>query len=375
MDESSAETMPTAYLFLEDGDRIYRVHLEGPKLRLGRSEKNDVVVKSEQVEAEHAEIAFHAPHFVLSSSASLPPSVNGKILEGPRRLYNGDVLNMAGHMMTFVKRPVVSDTVVQLAIWGAGDEPYFLLLNRPEFTLGHGESDIRIADEFLGSPHCAIENFCAGVQYVVPIDEERGVLIGGRKIQRRTLLADGDVLTLGSTEVAVRLHPRCSLPSPADPIPLDGVARARIADELRGEGEPAPDQEPLAKRRRMRDILRDADAEEGAMVGLVDDFEDDEDDDHLYYLPDATGKRRPVPVDARMEEEAGDGRTMVLSVDGKGKPKRERYYLPDGDEANLVRERGAEMEREVARQTRWDVPAVEGAEDDGEGEPEGDDAA
>jgi len=360
MAESETDLMPNACLFLEDSERIYRVHMNAARLTIGRSEKNDIVVKSEEMEAEHAEISFLAPHFVLSTSASIPPSVNGKILEGPRRLYNGDVLNIAGNIMTFVKVPATSDTVVQLALWGAGEEPYFLLLSRPEFTLGHENSDIRISDEFLGSPHCTIENFCAGVQFIVPIDEERGVLIDGGRIQRRTRLQDGDVLTLGSTEVAVRLHPRRSLPSPTESLPLDGVRRARVAEDLQ-------DEEQLAKRsgsseraqkRRMREILQEASRDGQGLVELASGF-DEEDNDGHYYLPDDSGRRRPVRVDARMEEEAGDGHTMVLQVDEQGKAKKERYYMPDKEESSRVRERDAQMEREGSRQTRMDIPQAD----------------
>jgi len=368
MAEPDSESLPPAYLFLEDGDRIFRVHLDGPKLRLGSSEKSDVVIKSAEVEIEHAQIAFHAPHFVLSSSSQAPPSVNGKPLEGPRRLYNGDVVNLAGHIMTFVKRPAVSDTVIQLALWGAGEEPYFLLLNRPEFSLGYSDSDLRIADEFLGSPHCAIENFCAGVQFVVPIDEDRGVFIDGKRIRRRTRLQDGDVLTMGSTEVAVRLHPRRSLPSPTEAIPFDDVSRARLAaDYQEGDGElSGADRGPSEARRSVREILRDADASSGRQVAMTDGFEDEE--DSLYYLPEGADGSRMVPVDGRIDEEAGDGHTMVLQVDGKGKAKRERYYLPDGEEADVVRERAVQMEREGSRQTRYDLEVASGGDDD-----EGDD--
>ncbi|MBD89305.1 MAG: hypothetical protein CL940_03110 [Deltaproteobacteria bacterium] len=365
MSDSETDLMPNACLFLEDGERIFRVHMSEPRLTIGRSEKNDIVIKSDEIEAEHADISFLSPHFVLSAHASIPPSVNGKLLEGPRRLYNGDVINIAGHTMTFVKVPATSDTVVQLAIWGAGEEPYFLLLSRPEFTLGHGHSHIRIADEFLGSPHCSIENFCAGVQFIVPIDEERGVMVAGSRIQRRTRLHDGDVLTLGSTEVAVRLHPRRSLPSPTESLPLDGVRRARVADDLPREAEPSQSTGSAERvhRRRMREIIQEADRDGERMVEMVGGFEE-EDSDARYYLPDDSGRRRPVPVDARMEEEPGDGHTMVLQVDERGRAKRERYYMPDGDEASRVRERDAQMEREGSRQTRMDIPEVD------EGDPE-----
>lgn len=367
MADPETEPMPNACLFLEDGERIFRVHMSAPRLTVGRSEKNDIVIKSHEVEAEHAEIAYLAPHFVLSTSASIPPSVNGKLLEGPRRLYNGDVVNIAGHTMTFVKIPATSDTVIQLALWGAGEEPYFLLLSRPEFTLGYGKADIRIADEFLGSPHCIIENFCAGVQFIVPIDKERGVMIAGSRIQRRTRLHDGDVITLGSTEMAVRLHPRRSLPSPTESLPLDGVRRARIAEDLQEEAHRAQIEKSSERvhRRRMREIIQEADRDGQRMVELVDGF-DEEEGEGRYYLPDEHGRRRPVPVDARMEEEPGDGHTMVLQVDGQGRAKKERYYMPDSDEASRVRERDAQMEREGSRQTRMDIPQAQ--EDDPEDE-------
>tara|TARA_B100000530_G_C15840413_1_gene441126 strand:- start:633 stop:980 length:348 start_codon:yes stop_codon:yes gene_type:complete len=113
----------------------------------------------------------------------------------------------------------------------------------------------------------------------------------------------------------------------------------------------------------MREIIQEADRDGERMVEMVGGFEE-EDSDARYYLPDDSGRRRPVPVDARMEEEPGDGHTMVLQVDERGRAKRERYYMPDGDEASRVRERDAQMEREGSRQTRMDIPEVD------EGDPE-----
>jgi len=81
MADAENDSMPNACLLLEDGSRIYRVHMNATRLTIGRSEKNDIVIKSDEVEAEHAEISFLSPHFVLAAHASIPPRGIGKILE------------------------------------------------------------------------------------------------------------------------------------------------------------------------------------------------------------------------------------------------------------------------------------------------------
>ncbi|MEE2779017.1 MAG: FHA domain-containing protein [Myxococcota bacterium] len=362
MEDDAPIILPPAHLYMEDGPNIYRVQLATERVKIGKDEQNDIVIRTPDVDAHHAEIYIAGSHYVLDAVTNNPAVVNGKLAEGPRRLYNGDVIDLGGQTMTFVKVPAASDTVLQFGIWGAGEAPYFVLLNRPEFTVGFGNSDLHIADEFIASPHCIIENFCAGTTFVVPVTQERPTLLNGIGISRRARLNDGDVLQLGTTEIAVRLHPKCGLPGPTELLPLSEVARARVRggrEEHLDDGDPLVGQHRRVAGRSMGEILGEGLDQDGMRpVGPIDDLDDD-DDERRYYLPEHEAQAKPSSMDGRLDEAPGDGNTMVLQVDGKGRAKKERYYLPDGSEAPEGYSPAGGDERSGGNETRSDVPQAE----------------
>lgn len=365
MESAPDITLPPALLYMEDGPNIYRVQLVTERVKIGKGEDNDIVIRTPDVDEYHAELYVSGSHYVLDAVTNNPAVVNGKLAEGPRRLYNGDVIDLGGQTMTFVKVPAASDTVLQMGIWAAGEPPYFVLLNRPEFTVGYERCDLHIADEFIASPHCAIENFCAGTTFVVPVTEERPTLLNGIGITRRARLNDGDILQMGTTEVGIRLHPKCGLPGPTELLPLAEVARARVrqADDG-GEDELAARRARRASGRSMGEILGEGlDADGMRPVGSFDDLED-EDDDQRYYLPEHEEQAKPSAMDGRLEEAPGDGNTMVLQVDGKGKAKKDRYYLPDGTEAPDGRPFAGGADLASSNDTRSDLPELGDTEGD-----------
>ena len=363
MEAEQPATIPPAHLYMEDGANIFRVSVGVERLSIGSAEDNDIVVRTPDMDPHHAAIEVSGGHYVLTAVTRNPPVVNGKLVDGPRRLYNGDVVDLAGQVMTFVKVPAASDTVLQLGIWGAGESPYFVLLNRPEFTMGNRGCDILLPDDFVDSPQCTIENFCAGAIFIVPNSEERPTLINDRAISRRSRLNDGDVLKVGTTEVAVRLHARHGLPGPTDLLPLSEVERARIQPASSG-GRVDPGQHPPTHRRSVAQILGD---EQDGMrpIGDFDPFDDSE-EDARYYLPGYEEELRPSSESGRMEESPGDGHTMVIDVDSAGKRKRSRYYLPDTEEDGTGRARGRYDDPAAGRDTRDDVPIAEDEPEDEE---------
>lgn len=352
----AAAERPTAFLYLEDGEDIFRVHLNRPRMLIGRTDDNDIAIRDAGVDEHHAVIYWASGHYVLSVVSKNPGVVNGKVVEGPRRLYNGDVVDLGGNIMTFIKVPRVSDTVVQMGICGPGEVPWFALVNRPIVAVGHRAGDIRLPDEFVGSPHCVIENFCAGALFLVNLDKERGTKRNGVRVLKRSRLADGDVLTLGATEVAIRVQPSSALPSPTELVPLHGVERAQVREEDRR----APEEEaPSWKgaRRTVRQILEDHDrAERGdEMRELVHDFESEDDEERAYYLPDHKKKEAPSAMEGRLDGDVESGVTMMIPMDKDGRHKKVRYYLPEKAEDGKNRTHAAEAE---VLDTRNDVPVV-----------------
>ena len=365
MDAEEPVILPPAHLYMEDGGNIYRVNVGVDRLKIGSGPDNDIIIRAPDVDEKHGMIEVSGGHYVLTAITQNPAIVNGKLAEGPRRLYNGDVIDLGGQVMTFVKVPAASDTVLQLGIWSAGESPYFVLMNRTEFSVGNQGCDLLLPDDFVASPQCVIENFCAGAIFIVPVSEDRPTLLNGSVITRRTRLNDADVLKMGTTEVAVRLHPKRGLPGPTDLLPLHEVARAQIQGIERpsmGSGAAAASSPPPG--RSVKEIL-DGDHDDGRMrpVSEFDDF--DEDDDRRYYLPGYEEERRPSG-DGRMDESAGDGHTMVIDVDSAGRRKKDRYYLPEGHGDEGRRARGIADDAAAGRETRDDLPTAEAGVDEDE---------
>jgi pSer/pThr/pTyr-binding forkhead associated (FHA) protein len=365
MARPAADERPTAYLYLEDGEDIFRVHLDRPRMLIGRTKDNDIRIQDPAVDDHHAVIYWAGGHYVLNVVSKNQGVVNGKVVEGARRLYNGDVIDLSGHVMTFIKVPRVSDTVVQMAIWGPGEVPWFALVNRPTVVLGHTQGDIRVPDEFVGSPHCVIENFCAGALFLVNLDKERGTKRNGVRILKRSRLADGDVLTIGATEIAIRVQPSSALPAPSDLVPLRGVEKAEVRKDDDDAAEP---EMPVWRgpRKSVRQILDDLDrAEHGdQMREVVHDFESEDEEEKPYYLPDHRQAERPSAMDGRLDGDVESGLTMMIPVDSKGRQKKDRYYLPEDEAAGRSRRHGTEVE---ALDTRQDIPVVPGAAPGAEG--------
>ncbi len=358
--EAGHPARPQAFLYLEDGQDIFRVHLDRPRMLLGRGEDNDITIRDDSVDEYHAVIYWASGHYILSVVSKNQGVVNGKVIEGPRRLYNGDVIDLGGNVMTFIKMPRVSDTVVQLGIWGPSEVPWFALINRPIVTLGHKDGDIRLPDEFVGSPHCVIENFCAGALYLVNRDRERGTKINGTRILQRKRLHDGDVLTLGATQVAVRVQPSSALPAPTELVPLQGVERAQVRQET-GDDSPEDVEAPWqGKRRTVGEIMDDVERSERGefMREVVHDFESEDEEDVPYYLPEHEEVQAPSAMDGRLDGEVESGITMMIPMDKAGRHRKVRYYMPDTQDD---RDSRRHADKDETLETRQDVPTVGGS--------------
>lgn len=359
--DSSAEPpddLPVAYLYLEDGEDIFRVHLDRPRVLIGRAGDNDVVIRDQRIAAHHALIYFDKGRYLLTSASEGPVAVNGQDLDRARALFNGDVIDLQGTLLTFIKVPTVSDSVVQLGIQTGGEIPWFALINRPLVEIGSTRGDLLIADDFIGAPHCLIENFCAGAQYLVNVDEELGTLLNGRRVTRRMRLSDRDVVRIGATDLTIRIQRLRALPSPDSLIPLHDLDRAR-----RRGGDEHADEAPLLDarpRRRIREILEEHErTEDPDLMFRLNDFEADDAEDKPYYLPEHRRAVAPSAMDSVLDEESRAGHTMLIPMDTKGKVKKDRYYLPETPEPARGGGGPGPTEPRQDEETRQDLPKVD----------------
>lgn len=90
-----------AYLIYQS--RILPV--EGEKITLGRKLENDIVLSSNRVSRQHAEISFEKEaYFLRDLESSSGTFVNGQRITFPTRLRSGDTLSLADIEIEFILR-------------------------------------------------------------------------------------------------------------------------------------------------------------------------------------------------------------------------------------------------------------------------------
>src|SRR5690349_2963013 len=95
--------MSSGRLIERSGDRIGRVHvLLSDVTTIGRSEENDIAIPSDHISRRHAEVRWDGSGYLLRDLGSKNGTfLNGIRLTEPRPLQHGDVINLAGHPLTF----------------------------------------------------------------------------------------------------------------------------------------------------------------------------------------------------------------------------------------------------------------------------------
>lgn len=219
---------PEAYLYLEDGDRIFRVSLNHSRMLIGSGKDNDVVIRDPLVAPRHAALTWNGRIFEVTTIAQThdPVVVNGQPVAVTRRLVSGDVVQVARTKMRFVRVPRIADSVLQLCVMGSCEYPWFALWDRPLVRVGHTRGDMLINDEFLADPHFSFENLCVGALYIVNHDEHRGTTVNGQPVLGRRRVFDGDVVKAGVTKIVVRIQADRVLPHPKDAVPLPSGLRS-----------------------------------------------------------------------------------------------------------------------------------------------------
>ena len=297
----------TAFLYLDDGPRTYRVQLEHTRVLIGSAPDNDVTIADAGVAAHHAILMHDAVDdtWLISAASEGPIAVNGQRLSGTRRLFNGDVLNIGGSMLTFAVVPEVSPSVLQLGVVAAGERPWFVLFDRPVVRIGHSVGELLLPDELIASPHAVIESYCPGALFLVNLDAYRGTFVNGIKVHQRTRLSDGDVVRLGVTELHLRVHATTHLPAASERLLGGSQQTAPIAVVAREE----PSSGPRVHNPRRGDLP--------------------------YYLPEESrpAPERPARPPAAAESDRSGLTQVMPEIAPRGGGRKHRaYYLPGAGE-------------------------------------------
>ena len=218
-DEGTANPVPRAFLFLEDGDRFFRFLFTKPRVLLGRSEDNDIVIRDEGILPRHAEIFAAGAELHLVAVAGSRTELNGEQVQGVMPLQNGDEIRVADVDLLFVEERRQSETALNLIIQREGEIPFGVTINKPIVRVGRSHGDVLIDDDAISGTHLIIENFCEHGVFAIDARSTGGTFINGQRLVARKRVCDGDTLHIGNTQILVRIrragdakHPRKAAP-------------------------------------------------------------------------------------------------------------------------------------------------------------------
>lgn len=208
--------MPEAYLYLEDGPDVFRVHLHLNRYLIGSGPENDVRIRDPRVGKRHCAISYANGVFSVSARKRAV-RVNGRLVAGTQRLDHGTQLDLEGNLITFVQVPRFSTVALQLGLKTGNAPPWFMVLSRPHIQLGSAACDVRIDDDTLAPVQTEIENYGPNLIFIRATSDDHRTTLNEQPLTARRRLRDGDRLRAGRTECVVRLLNR-SLPRIDEPL-------------------------------------------------------------------------------------------------------------------------------------------------------------
>lgn len=202
----SADRPPKAYLFLQDGERYFRFFFTKPRVLVGRSEDNDIVIRDEAILPRHAEIFVAGPDYQLIAVAGSYTELNDEKVQGVKTLQNGDEIQFGNIHLLYVEEHRTSETALNLIIQREGDIPFGVTINKPLVRVGRRHGDVLIDDDAISDTHLLIENFCEHGVFALDTRSERGTLLNGQPLDARRRIEDGDTIEIGTTHILVRIR-------------------------------------------------------------------------------------------------------------------------------------------------------------------------
>jgi len=193
----------------------------GKSFRIGRSAESDVIVKDPKVSRNHAVVEWDGSGFTIRDLGSSNGTyVNGQRLQEMRyKLQDGDQIQIYKLTLFFdivqVETPSPAAEPTRLASEAKEifHDPRLLVQSGPDqgkefvlwgdrITIGrdtrNASWEIRLTDRMVSRPHACIE-LEGGRYFLLDLGGVNGTLLNGVRVEARTLLKHGDLITLGET--------------------------------------------------------------------------------------------------------------------------------------------------------------------------------
>lgn len=226
------------YLILKkDGQKLktFRLPASG-KIRIGRTEKNEIAIEDTAVSSYHAEIEPEGEHVFLTDFNSRNGTFVNKELVISRRLAHGDVISVGTHMLLFVygkdeksppsyenenhqatmqmdteeHRARLARSVAEFAEQEDKKVPAAMIsflsketepknLDKAEIFIGKDpDSDIRVRGWRVGATEAKIEKRPDGY-YLCPVSGKPRIKRNYKQLKSSVLLREFDVIEIGSS--------------------------------------------------------------------------------------------------------------------------------------------------------------------------------
>lgn len=268
---------------VEGQGKTYDLEFNRDLITIGRHSLNDVQIPDKQVSAEHARILVEDDRaFLLDLGSTLGTELNGTKL-GPHQkkpLSDGDEVRISEYLIR-VGRPAVAldDTASEktamvamrmvkevlgsLSAEEAEEEPPRLevtndaevgtrldLAEMREYRVGRDKTgDLVLKHWSISRKHALFRRDADGVT-VMDMGSKNGVLVNGERFEDSRRLRDGDVVSVGHTEVKFRNPARSALDSmDVERTPVTNlndlpVDLSRRREEARASAPPVAETEP-----------------------------------------------------------------------------------------------------------------------------------
>ncbi len=195
-------------------------------VRVGRAEENDIVLDDVRVSRSHAELEWNGSGFSLRDLGSINGTyVNGQRLSNDTRLlHDGDEILLSKQMIFYeivraepAEAPPAPDSASDTEPLGQMGS-YLIVSAGPDMgqeyplwgemiTIGRASREatweIRLTDRSVSRPHARLEHREDGF-YLVDLQSANGTTLNDITVQGPTALKDGDVISVGETQLSFR---------------------------------------------------------------------------------------------------------------------------------------------------------------------------
>ena len=194
----------------------------GQQFRMGRSNENDLILQDPKISRNHALIEWIGNAFTIRDLGSVNGTfVNNERITSAQLLRDNDEIAVSQNVMSYeIIRAAPGEPIAQ-AMAGGETEPlnfkgaYLVVaqgLDRGQeyplwgecVTIGRASRDatweIRLTDRAVSRPHARLERRTNGF-YLVDLESVNGTLLNTSRVRDAYLLKDGDVITVGGTQL------------------------------------------------------------------------------------------------------------------------------------------------------------------------------